>query len=59
MALPKGLYAIKVKDRQTKKTKKVQYQINSDTQIHCGAPDGEALIPSTTTRISLQFTQEE
>lgn len=60
MALPKGLYAIKVKDRQTKKTKKIQYQINSNTQIHCGAPDGEALICIDHNEdILLQFTQEE
>ena len=60
MSLPKGRYAIKVKDRQTKKTKKVQYQINSDTQIHCGAPDGEALICIDHNEdILLQFTQEE
>ncbi|MAA77807.1 MAG: hypothetical protein CL916_00990 [Deltaproteobacteria bacterium] len=60
MVLPKGLYSIKAKDRQTKKTKKVLYQINSNTQIHCGAPDGEALICIDHNEdILLQFTKEE
>jgi len=60
MSLPRGLYTIKVKDRQTRRAKKVLYQINSNTQIHCGAPDGEALICIDHNEdILLQFSQEE
>ena len=60
MSVPKGLYAIKVKDRETKKTRKVQYQINSNTQIHCGAPDGEVpLCLDHNEDILLQFSTVE